>query len=72
MTDTKSLKIAIIRADISHEEIAYKLGITRETLWRKINNITEFKAREIMLLRDILHLSNEQRDAIFFSEKGDK
>lgn len=72
MTDTKSLKIAIMRADISHEEIAYKLGITRETLWRKINNITEFKAREIMLLRDILHLSNEQRDAIFFSEKGDK
>nr|WP_288697691.1 HTH domain-containing protein [uncultured Allisonella sp.] len=72
MTDTKNLKIAIMRADISHEEIAYKLGITRETLWRKINNITEFKAREIMLLRDILQLSNEQRDAIFFSEKGDK
>lgn len=72
MTDTKSLKIAIMMSGISQEEIAYQLGITRETLWRKINNITEFKAREIMLLRDILHLSNEQRDAIFFSEKGDK
>ena len=72
MTDTKSLKMAIMRADVSHEEVAYRLGIARETLWKKINNITEFKAREIMLLQDILHLSNEQRDAIFFREKGDK
>lgn len=72
MTDTKKLKVAILMAGISHDKIAYQLGIARETLWRKINNITEFKAREIMLLQDILHLSNEERDSIFFSQIGDK
>ena len=72
MTDTTELKVAILRAGISHDTIAYKLGIARETLWKKINNITEFKAREIMLLQDILHLSNSERDSIFFSLNGDK
>lgn len=72
MTDTTKLKVAILMAGISHDTIAYQLGIARETLWRKINNITEFKAREIMLLQDILHLSNEERDSIFFSQIGDK
>lgn len=69
MTDTKGLKMAIMMAGVSHEEVAYRLGIARETLWKKMNNITEFKAREIMLLQDILHLSNEQRDAIFLAKK---
>lgn len=72
MTDTTKLKVAILMSGISHDKIAYQLGIARETLWRKINNITEFKAREIMLLQDILHLSNEERDSIFFSQIGDK
>ena len=67
MTDTTELKVAILRAGISHDTIAYKLGIARETLWKKINNITEFKAREIMLLQDILHLSNSERDSIFLA-----
>jgi DNA-binding phage protein len=49
--------------------ISKKLGITREGLYKKINNETEFKASEIVSMQRILHLSNETRDKIFFAEK---
>ena len=49
--------------------IANILGITRGALYKKLDNITEFKASEIVLLKKILNLSDKERDDIFFNVK---
>lgn len=47
--------------------IAIKLGISRESLYNKMNGVTEFKASEIVNLTKLLNLSKETRDDIFFN-----
>ena len=72
MTNTSELEAAIARSGKSKNDLASKLGLARETLWMKINNMVEFKAGEILALQQLLHLSSAQRDTIFFDKKGDK
>jgi len=40
----------------------------RETLYNRLNQESEFKASEIAALTLALHLTKEERDAIFFAE----
>lgn len=56
---------------ISKGAIADALGISRMSLTRKINNVTEFKASEISLLKTILRLDDQERDKIFFANYVD-
>ena len=49
--------------------IARKIGITREGFYKKLNNETEFKASEIVILQSLLRLSNKKRDEIFFAKR---
>ena len=69
MTDVEELNKAISKSGIAITAIARKLGITREGLYKKLRNETEFKASEIICMQDILRLSNEMRDKIFFGKK---
>lgn len=46
--------------------ISEKSGILRETLYNRMNGIGEFKASEILALSRVLHLTNSERDKIFF------
>ena len=71
MTNTELLKEAINESGISIKAIAYKIGISRGGLYKKINNQTEFKASEIMAIADILRMDAKQRDHIFFDQIGD-
>ena len=70
MTDTKMLKKKISDSGISITHIAKKIGITREGFYKKLNNETEFKASEICIIKQILNLSIEERDEIFFCKIG--
>lgn len=67
MTDSELLKKKIAESGISMSYIAKKMGISREGLYKKINNISEFKASEIFAIKEILNLSAEERDDIFFT-----
>lgn len=67
MTNSLELELQIKRIGISKKEIAEKLNISEMSLFNKIKNITEFKASEIAALTDILKLSQEQREVIFFA-----
>jgi hypothetical protein len=67
MTDTERLEKAILNSGLKKYVIADKLSIDRATLTRKIKNQTDFKAREISLLSEILGLSPADKDAIFYS-----
>ena len=47
--------------------IAEKTGVSRETLYNKLNGIVDFKASEILSISDVLRLSVKERDEIFFA-----
>lgn len=69
MTNTTELNRLIEASPLSKEGIASKLGISLSSLNNKISNRTEFKASEIDMLQDILHLSRQAVFAIFFANK---
>ena len=69
MTDSTLLNEEIVDSGITITAIARKLGITRDGLYKKINNETEFKASEILSMQKILNLTNKKRDSIFFANK---
>lgn len=66
MVNTFQLKAEILRSSLSMKEIAAQIGISSYSLYKKINNITEFKASEIAALSQILSIEN--KDAIFFTQ----
>lgn len=55
----------------SKSEIAESLGITRQALYNKLNGENEFKSSEIRRLSEILSLTPEERDLIFFADYVD-
>lgn len=67
MTDSEKLNKVITESGMKITVIAKRLGITREGLYKKLNNKTEFKASEILAMQRILNLTNEDRDLIFFA-----
>ena len=72
MTDTAKLRKAITDSGLKRSEILKRSGIKAySTLRDKVDNNREFTASEITKLCDILCLSNEQREAIFFANYGE-
>ena len=71
MTNTVMLRDKIESLGMSISFVAQKLGISREGLYKKLNNETEFKASEIVNLKELLRLSDTERDNIFFENKGE-
>lgn len=76
MTDSKELTNRIKGAGFTLEEMASKLGMTRQALDNKINNrvnasgnVAEFKAGEIAKLKKLLNLNLTATNAIFFNVK---
>lgn len=67
MTDTMEMELSITRANITKREIAKRLGISETALYHKLNNTVEFKASEIVKMKEMLHLTDKQRDKIFFA-----
>ena len=69
MTNTKKLKAAIEKRGISQREIARELGLSEETLSRKIHNRLEFRAGEMTRLIAILGIYAPGE--IFFADEVD-
>ena len=67
MTDSEALNKVIENSGLKLTFIARALKLSREGFYKKLNNQTEFKASEIVKMQEILNLSNEQRDEIFFA-----
>lgn len=66
MTNTIELEVAIKRAGFTKRKVAESLKLSEMGLYKKINNITEFKASEISLLCELLSIKN--KDEIFFAQ----
>lgn len=69
MIDSVKLRDAIKGRGVSYRYISGKMGISDNTLTRKIKNQTEFKASEISMICHELHLTEKERNAIFFAPK---
>ena len=66
MTNSNMLRAKIDESGYKLRFIAGKLGITYQGFLKKINNETEFKASEIQILKELLNLTEEERNEIFF------
>ena len=72
MTNTELLEKAIRESGLKKNAILEQTGIgTYNTLHAKIKNRSEFTASEIMKLCEILRLTNDQREAIFFANNAE-
>lgn len=69
MTNVEELSKEIESSGLKITHIASVLKLSREGLYKKLNGETEFKASEIMQMKNILRLSNERRDEIFFAQR---
>lgn len=71
MTDSFKLKYKIKEKGFKYQYLALELGIARTTLYNKVNNESEFFGNEILKLSELLGLSLEEREEVFFNKKVD-
>lgn len=71
MTDTKLLRFHIAKSGFKLAFLAEQLGISRQSLQKKIDNDTEFKASEVDGLSRLLNLSVAEKEQVFFALKVD-
>lgn len=68
MVDTQLLQKAIQKSGLKKKKIAQTLQISVMSLHRKVTNQTEFKAKEIEILCNILAIYDlNQKERIFFA-----
>lgn len=67
MTDSAALRLAIAKSGLKYGKIAAEMGISPYSLQKKIDNIVEFKASEILKLSSLLSLGESERSCIFFA-----
>lgn len=68
MVNTDLLNKAIESSGLKIGFIVEKLGISRQAFDRKVKGIVRFRAAEIYVLCDLLHLSDTQANKIFYPE----
>ena len=69
MTDFELLRSKINDSGMTMVAIAEKTGITRETIYNRFKGVGDFTASEMLAISDVLRLSNNERDRIFFARK---
>lgn len=69
MTDTVLLEQKIQESGYKTSHIADKLGLTFQGFQNKRKGVSEFYAKEIVILSDLLKLTKREREQIFFNQK---
>lgn len=72
MTNTELLRRKIKESGYKVGFLAEKMGITYHSLLNKINNRSDFRARELAMLAGLLQLPREEWFAVFFAGEADK
>ena len=68
MTDTQLLEAMIERSGLKKCAISERVGIRPQALRAKVAGRYEFKQSEIAALTDILRLTDDEREQIFFAK----
>ena len=69
MFNKSKFKAKIVENNLSLAKVAELLGINEATLHRKMNGVSDFSRSEIQLLRQILNMSSNESEEIFFAVK---
>lgn len=69
MTNSLKLKAKMVESGLKNYEIANLLGVSYNALYRKVQNLNEFKGGEIEKLSVLLNIDN--KDEIFFAPNVD-
>ena len=68
MTNTNLLKEKIENSGLKIGFIADFVGISRQLLWKKINNLTPFNQYEIDKMCEVLRINSlKEKESIFFA-----
>ena len=67
MTDKNLLYYFVKRAGYKNKDIAEAIGITPSGYTLKISNKSDFRQSEIKTISDLLSLTVEERDRVFFA-----
>ena len=69
MTNSELLKKIIEESGLKIGFIADYVGISRQLLWKKINNLTPFNQYEIDKMCDVLKITSlRQKESVFFAK----
>jgi hypothetical protein len=69
LTNTELLKKVIEDSGLKIGFIASQVGISRQLLWKKINNLTPFNQYEIDGMCGVLKITSlKQKESIFFAK----
>lgn len=65
--DVNKLKGKIVEKGMNVETVAERIGVDRSSLYRKLNNFEKITIGEANRLKDVLELSDEDANTIFFA-----
>ena len=69
MTNSELLKKIIEESGLKVGFIADYVGISRQLLWKKVNNLTPFNQYEIDKMCDVLKITSlRQKESVFFAK----
>ena len=69
MTNTTLLKQKIDASGYKVIYLAERVGLTPQGFYKKLKDGSEWTFSQVMVLKELLHLSKEEVDRIFFNEK---
>lgn len=69
MTNTLKLRAKLIENNLTNEDVAKELGISKQSFSMKANNKREFKASELNKLVILLNLAETDFLPIFFANR---
>ena len=72
MTNTNKFKAALVRKGMTAGDLAELIGISRQSLSYRMNNIVEFRISEVEKISQILELTLEEKNLIFFENQDGK
>lgn len=68
MNNTKMLKLKIKTSGYKIGFLAKSMKMSRQSLYKKINNCTEFTVSEMQALSSLLKLTDKEMKQIFFTK----
>ncbi len=71
IVNSNMLSGAIVSSGLTQADVARQIGLSIAAFNNKINNKSEFKASEIVMLTLILKLTREEAYSIFFAKVVD-
>ena len=66
----EALRARIDKEGIKVRKVAEHLGLTAQGLYNKLSGVSEFSQSELAILKEVLHLSDSDFLALFFSVQG--